>query len=81
MTTAAPHSAPTPEPQKPVSPRLLYGLIVGGMLVWGAYLALGAYLYNHNPWRAVVVMGCVVAFLGIWMGLMAMRNRRLRAKT
>lgn len=81
MTTPAPNSPQVPGPQKQVSQRLLFGVIIGGMLLWGAYLALGAYLYNHNPWRPVVVMGCVLAFLGIWMGLVWNRNRRLRAKS
>ena len=31
-------------------------LIMGGLVLWGAYVAIGAYLYNLNPWRAVIVM-------------------------
>jgi hypothetical protein len=51
-------------------------LIVAGLFAWGIYHAVGAYLYNHNPWRAVVVMTCVCGFLGFWLLLLATRRPR-----
>jgi len=81
MSTPAPDNPDSPHPPQPVSQRMLFGIIVLGLLAWGAYLAIGAYLFNHNPWRPAVVMGCVLAFLAIWLGLVWARNRRLRAKS
>lgn len=43
---------------------------------WGVYHAIGAYRYNHNPWRAVMVLACVGGFLGFW-GLL-LRSARFR---
>jgi membrane protease YdiL (CAAX protease family) len=67
-----------PAARPPLSPRLLFALIMGGMLVWGAYVALGAYLYNYNPWRGVIVMACVGLFLGFWLLLLWNQSRRKR---
>ena len=64
-----------PAPRPPLSPRLLFALIMGGMVLWGAYVALGAYLYNYNPWRGVIVMGCVGLFLGFWLLLLWNQSR------
>jgi CHASE2 domain-containing sensor protein len=47
------------------------------ILAWGIFHALGAWQFNHNPLRAVVVLGCVVGFLGFWMVMLAARQRRL----
>jgi len=48
------------------------------VLTWGVFHAVGAYTLNHNPWRAVMVVGCVVAFLGFWGAMLASRRTRLR---
>ena len=53
-------------------------LIVASVLAWGAFHAYGAYTLNHNPWRAAMVVGCVVAFLGFWGAMLAARAARLR---
>jgi threonine/homoserine/homoserine lactone efflux protein len=47
--------------------------IVLAVAAWGAYHAVGAYLFNHNPWRAAVVAACVAAFLAFW-GLLLWRG-------
>jgi uncharacterized membrane protein YqjE len=52
-------------------------LIVLGLVAWGAFHAWGAYRLNHNPWRAVMVLACVGAFLGFWFLLLARRKARL----
>lgn len=59
------------------SHRLIYISIMAAVLVWGGVLAIGAYLYNHNPWRPIVVMGCVLAFLGFWGLMLVSRRARL----
>jgi len=46
-------------------------------VVWGIFHAIGAWRLNHNPLRAVVVLACVGAFLGFWMTMLAVRQRRL----
>jgi len=58
------------------APRNLVRLIMGAVLVWGTFLAVGSYRFNHNPARPAVVMTCVLAFLGFW-GLL-LRTRRGR---
>ena len=60
----------------PLSPRLLLGLIMGGMIVWGAYIAIGAYLYNHDPRSGLLVMLFVGLFLGFWLIMLWSQGRR-----
>lgn len=60
-----------------LSPRFAIPLIVASVLVWGLFLGIGAYLYNHNIWRLVMVMGCVTGFLGFWGIMLAARRARL----
>ena len=55
-----------PEKQPQVSQRMMIGLIMGGLVVWAIYLAVGAYLYNFDIVRALFVLGCMAAFLGFW---------------
>ena len=49
------------------------------ILVWGLLLALGTFLFGGNQplLRAVIVAGCTLAFLGLWMAALA----ALRAKS
>ena len=51
--------------------------MAAGIVVWGIFHAIGAWRLNHNPLRAVVVLACVGAFLGFWMTMLAVRQRRL----
>jgi hypothetical protein len=46
------------------------------VLAWGVFHAIGAYRFNHNPWRAVVVLTCVLGFLGFWGLLLWNRGRQ-----
>ena len=64
-----------PEQRPQLSQRTLIKLIMGGLVVWAVYVAIGAYLYNLNPWRAVIVLGCMGAFVGIWLLLLATQKR------
>ena len=47
------------------------------IIAWGVFHAIGAWRFNGNPLRAVVVLGCVAGFLGFWMLMLAARQRRL----
>jgi hypothetical protein len=51
---------------------------MGALAVWGLYIAIGAYLYNRNPWRPLVVLASVGIFLGVWMLLLWGQSRRQR---
>ncbi len=54
--------------------------IMAAAAVWGGVLAIGAWRFNHNVWRGVLVAGCVAAFLGFWGAMLAIRARRLRGR-
>jgi hypothetical protein len=59
--------------------RLIWLLIVA-VLAWGIYHAVGAYVMyrpNNNPYRAVVVLVCVLAYLGFWLLLLKRRQSRV----
>ncbi len=56
--------------------RLIWLLILA-VLAWGIYHAIGAYLLNHNPYRALVVMVCVGGYLAFWMLLLRRRASRV----
>ncbi len=51
-------------------PQYVIYAIMLGVLVWGAFHAVGAYLLNYNPWRPVMVLGATLAFLGFWAWLL-----------
>jgi di/tricarboxylate transporter len=50
---------------------------MAGVVAWGCVHAIGAWRLNHDPRRALVVLGCVGAFLGFWLVMLAARRRRL----
>jgi hypothetical protein len=52
-------------------------VIMTGIVVWGIYHAIGAYGFNGNPWRSVVVLACSLGFIGSWLLLLANRRARL----
>ena len=47
---------------------------------WGAIHAVGAWRFNHDARRPLVVLGCVLAFLGFWSLMLAARRRRLEGR-
>ena len=51
-------------------------LLVAALAAWGLYLAVGAFRFNHDVWRGVVVFGCMAAFLGFWLVMMKLRGNR-----
>jgi hypothetical protein len=48
-----------------------------GVVAWGIYHAIGAYRFNANPWRSVMVLACSFGFIGWWLLLLANRRARL----
>lgn len=47
-----------------------------GIVVWGLFHAFGAWTFNHDARRPLVVLGCVAAFLGFWLAMLATLRRR-----
>jgi hypothetical protein len=58
--------------------RWIIPAIAAAVLVWGVFHAVGAYRLNGNPWRPVMVLVCVAAYLGFWGLMLASRRARLR---
>jgi lipopolysaccharide export LptBFGC system permease protein LptF len=56
----------------------MMGVIVVGLVLWGVLHAIGAYRFNYNPWRGVVVLASFALFLSWWWWLLRNRQRRLR---
>jgi ABC-type transport system involved in Fe-S cluster assembly fused permease/ATPase subunit len=62
--------------QRPsMSPRTVLALVMGGLIVWGIYVAVGVLWYGINPAGAVLVLVCVGMFLAFWLLLLRTQNR------
>ncbi|MBW3597108.1 MAG: hypothetical protein KY475_07515 [Planctomycetes bacterium] len=61
---------------KPAASRNLIGYIMLALIVWGTFLAGGAYLYGgvRQALKALIIFGCVAAFLGLWALLLKYRT-------
>jgi len=66
---------PSPQPL-PMSPRKMLALVMGGLLLWGIYVAAGAFWYGRSPWEAVIIMVCVGMFLGFWLLLLWSQGKK-----
>jgi CHASE2 domain-containing sensor protein len=66
----------TSPPPPPGAERIIRW-IMAGIVAWGVVHAIGAWQLNHDPRRLLVVLGCVAAFLGFWLVMLAARRRRL----
>ncbi len=65
-----------PDPQTSHESNQMVFWIVLGVFLWGTLHAVGAYMFNWNIWRAVVVIVCVNGFLAFWLLLLWMNRRR-----
>lgn len=64
--------------------RVVFLLIMASVLAWGTFHAAGAYFNfqsNSNPWRAVMVLACVVGFLGFWLVMLSARAARIARRS
>jgi len=68
-------SAPQPPP---MSPRKMLALVMGGLLLWGVFVAAGAFRYGRSPWEAGIIMVCVGMFLGFWLLLLWSQGKKKR---
>ena len=62
-------------PHAPIPKWLVPGIFLT-LIVWGAYLAIGAAVSGDNIWRGVVVIACFALFLGWFWGLQRLYARR-----
>jgi len=67
----------SPGPAPPAGAERLLRAIMLGIVAWGVFHAIGAWRLNHDPRRMLVVLGCVAAFLGFWLAMLAARRRAL----
>jgi hypothetical protein len=65
-------------PTAPPDAERIVRWIMLGILAWGLFHAIGAWRLNHDPRRMLVVLGCVAAFLGFWLAMLAARRRSRR---
>jgi hypothetical protein len=56
--------------------RRLIVVLAAALAAWGLYHAIGAFLFNHDVRRGLVVFACMAAFLGWWMLLMRYRAKK-----
>jgi hypothetical protein len=62
------------EERPPMSQSTIVKLIVGGLILWGLYVAAGVIWYDLNVAGAFVVLLCVGMFVGFW--LLLLRTKR-----
>jgi CHASE2 domain-containing sensor protein len=58
----------------PDAERIIRWIMIG-IVAWGLFHAIGAWRLNHDPRRMLVVLGCVAAFLGFWLTMLAAWRR------
>jgi drug/metabolite transporter (DMT)-like permease len=51
-------------------------LLVAALAAWGLYHAVGAYLFNNDLRRGLVVLVCMGLFLAFWLSLLLLRKKR-----
>jgi len=59
--------------------QLIISAIMFGLLVWGAFLAIGAFIFEFDLRKGLIVYGFTIAFLLFWAVALTMRRRRLEA--
>jgi hypothetical protein len=71
------YEMPSPAPH-----RIIFYIMLA-VFVWGAVLALGAFLYGgaRQALKADIILACVAIFLGIWALLLRRRAKRLENQT
>jgi hypothetical protein len=64
------------------NPWLPLVILIGALVVWAGWLALGTYLEwgadqpRHDPRKAWIVLGSMAGFLALWGVALVLRGRR-----
>ena len=56
--------------------RKLPWIIMAALAIWGIIHAIGAYLYNYDPRRGLVVLTAMALFIAWWAWLLRLHARR-----
>ena len=75
----APSQNQTDSPPRQAVPRWGLALLLLAIVGWGLIDALGAYWFNHDLRRGVVVLVAVGAFVGLWALLLVTRRPQRRS--
>ena len=67
----------TAQSRVPPGAERILAWIMGGLVIWGLFHAVGAWTLNHDVRRPLIVLACVAAFLGFWLVMLSSRRRRL----
>jgi len=70
----------TANPPGAPPPNRLIRWIMAALLAWGGVLAVGAWRLNNDPRRFLIVLACMIAFLGFWAAMLTARSRRIRRR-
>jgi hypothetical protein len=66
---------PLSDQRPPVSQRTVLTVIIGGLLLWALYVAIGAYRATLGFAGAVMVLLFMAAFVGFWLLLLWTQGR------
>jgi ABC-type transport system involved in Fe-S cluster assembly fused permease/ATPase subunit len=64
-----------PENRPPMSSRTILALVMGGLVLWAIYVAVGVLWYEQTVMGALVVLVCMAMFLGFWLLLLRSQKR------
>ncbi len=64
-----------PEEPSPVSQRTVLALIMGGLVLWAIYVAVGTFMSTFSFARALMVLVSMAVFVGFWLLLLWNRGR------
>jgi hypothetical protein len=68
-------NAPKPDERPPLSQRTLLAIIIGGLLLWAIYVAVGVYRATLSFGGAVMVLLFMGMFVGFWLLLLWSQGR------
>ncbi len=54
---------------------VITAVVIAGVLLWGTYLAVGAFKFNHDIRKSTIVFACTLIFLAGWLVAIAVRQR------
>lgn len=63
------------------SVRKLMTWILVGLVIWGCLHAVGAYMFNYNLWRGVIVLAFFAGFIAFWLAAIVVRERRISRRS